>query len=43
MCSKTRGLSQKRNTAPHAVLHTALHAFLMSFSLSNLFVFTEYS
>jgi hypothetical protein len=41
MCSKTRGLSQKSNTALHvplhAVLHAALHAFLMSFSLSNLF------
>jgi hypothetical protein len=45
MCSKTPGLSQKRDTALHALLHavlhtalhTALHAFLMSFSLSNLF------
>jgi hypothetical protein len=41
MCSKTRGLSQKRDTALHAPLHAvlraALHAFLMSFSLSNLF------
>jgi hypothetical protein len=41
MCSKTRSLSQKRDTALHnalhAVLHAALHAFSMSFSLSNLF------
>jgi hypothetical protein len=41
MCSKTRGLSQKRNTALHAPLHAvlraALHAFSMLFSLSNLF------
>jgi hypothetical protein len=41
MCSKTRRLSQKCNTALHAplhaVLHTALHAFSMSFSLSKLF------
>jgi hypothetical protein len=45
MCSKTRRLSQKRNTALHAalhaalytVLHAALHAFSMSFCLSNLF------
>jgi hypothetical protein len=41
MCSKTRGLSQKSNTALHAPLYAALraalHAFLMSFSLSNLF------
>jgi hypothetical protein len=36
MCSKTRGLSQKSNTTLHAPLH-AMHAFLMSFSLSNLF------
>jgi hypothetical protein len=41
MCSKTRSLSQKCDTALHAVLHAvlhaALHAFSMSFSLSNLF------
>jgi hypothetical protein len=41
MCSKTRGLSQKRDTALHAalhaMLHAALHAFSMSFSLSNRF------
>jgi hypothetical protein len=41
MCSKTRSVSQKRNTALHAVLHAvlhaALHAFFMSFSFSNLF------
>jgi hypothetical protein len=41
MCSKTRSLSQKRDTALqatlHAVLHAALPAFSMSFSLSNLF------
>jgi hypothetical protein len=41
MCSKTRTLFQKRDTALHralhAVLHAALHAFFMSFSLSNLF------
>jgi hypothetical protein len=47
MCSKTRGLSQKRKTALHAalhaVLHAALHAFLMSFSLSNLVFLPEYS
>jgi hypothetical protein len=46
MCSKTRGLSQKRDTAQHVALHTvlhvALHAFFMSFSLSNLFL-PEYS
>jgi hypothetical protein len=42
MCSKTRGLSQKRDTALHAPLHAvlraALHAFSMLFSPSNLFV-----
>jgi hypothetical protein len=41
MCSKTRSLFQKRNTALHGALHAvlqaALHAFLVSFSLSNLF------
>jgi hypothetical protein len=41
MCSKTRSLSQKRDTALHValhvVLHAALHAFSMSFSLSNQF------
>jgi hypothetical protein len=41
MCSKTRSLFQKRDTALHgalhAVLHAALHAFSMSFSLFNLF------
>jgi hypothetical protein len=41
MCSKTRSLSQKCDTALHAalhaVLHAELHAFSMSFSLSNLF------
>jgi hypothetical protein len=41
MCSKTRSLSLKRDTALHAPLHAALHAalhsLLISFSLSNLF------
>jgi hypothetical protein len=41
MCSKTRSLSQKRDTALqaalHAMLHAALHAFSMSFSTFNLF------
>jgi hypothetical protein len=37
MCSNTRSLSQKRDTALHAMLHAALHAFSMSFSPSNLF------
>jgi hypothetical protein len=41
MCSKTRSLSQKRDTALHAalhaMLHAALHAFSMSFSPFNLF------
>jgi hypothetical protein len=39
MCSKTLGLSQKRDTALHVALHTVLHAFFMSFSLSNLFFY----
>jgi hypothetical protein len=37
MCSKTRSLFQKRDTALHGALHAVLHAFSMSFSLSNLF------
>jgi hypothetical protein len=32
MCSKTRGLSQKRDTALHAALHAVLHAVLHAFS-----------
>jgi hypothetical protein len=37
MCSKTRSLSQKHDTALHAMLYAAMHAFSMSFSPSNLF------
>jgi hypothetical protein len=33
MCSKTRGLSQKRDTALHAALHAVLHAVLHAFSM----------
>jgi hypothetical protein len=33
MCSKTRSLSQKRNTALHAALNAVLRAALHAFSM----------